>query len=142
LTTSIEGRNRFPVRVRYSRELRDDVEKLGRILVPAMGSAPMESARTMPQVPLAQLASIRVRPGPSMVSSENGLLRERVFLNVRGRDVGSFVDEAKRVVEEKVSLPAGYFVQWEGSTSTRSGRAIAWPSSFPCASPSSSSCST
>ena len=114
LTTSIEGRNRFPVRVRYGRELRDDVEKLGRILVPAMGSAPMESARTMPQVPLAQLASIRVRPGPSMVSSENGLLRERVFLNVRGRDVGSFVDEAKRVVEEKVSLPAGYFAQWAG----------------------------
>jgi len=114
LTTSIEGRNRFPVRVRYSRELRDDVEKLGRILVPAMGSAPMESARTMPQVPLAQLADIRVRPGPSMVSSENGLLRERVFLNVRGRDVGSFVSEAKRVVEEKVSLPAGYFVQWAG----------------------------
>jgi Cu(I)/Ag(I) efflux system membrane protein CusA/SilA len=114
LTTTIEGRNRFPVRVRYGRELRDDLDKLGRILVPAMGSAPGESARVMPQVPLAEVSDIRYRPGPSMVSSENGLLRERVFLNVRGRDVGSFVDEAKRVVERKVSLPPGYFVQWSG----------------------------
>jgi len=114
LTTTIEGRNRFPVRVRYSRELRDDVEKIGRILVPAMGSAPMQSARVMPQVPLAQVARIRVRPGPSMISAENGLLRDRVFLNVRGRDVGSFVDEAKKIVERKVTLPPGYFVEWAG----------------------------
>jgi Cu(I)/Ag(I) efflux system membrane protein CusA/SilA len=114
LTTTIEGRNRFPVRVRYSRELRDDLDKLGRILVPAMGSAPMESARVMPQVPLAQVADIRIRLGPSMVSAENGLLRERVFLNVRGRDVGSFVDEAKKAVERRVALPPGYFVQWAG----------------------------
>jgi Cu(I)/Ag(I) efflux system membrane protein CusA/SilA len=114
LTTTIEGRNRFPVRVRYARELRDDLEKLGRILVPAMGSAPMENAKVMPQVPLAQVSDIRYRPGPSMVSAENGLLRERVFLNVRGRDVGSFVDEAKRTVRASVKLPPGYFVQWSG----------------------------
>ena len=114
LTTTIEGRNRFPVRVRYSRELRDDIEKLGRILVPAMGSAPMQSARVMPQVPLAEVSDIGIRPGPSMISAEAGLLRERVFLNVRGRDVGSFVDEAKRAVEAKVVLPPGYFVQWAG----------------------------
>jgi Cu(I)/Ag(I) efflux system membrane protein CusA/SilA len=114
LTTTIEGRNRFPVRVRYGRELRDDAEKIGRILVPAMGSAPMQSARVMPQVPLAQVADIRVRPGPSMISAENGLLRDRVFLNVRGRDVGSFVDEAKKTVERKVTLPPGYLVEWAG----------------------------
>ena len=114
LTTTIEGRNRFPVRVRYARELRDDVSKLERILVPAMGSAPMAEGKTMPQVPLAQVARIGIRPGPSMVSSENGLLRERVFLNVRGRDVGSFVDEAKRTVEKTVAMPPGYFVQWSG----------------------------
>ena len=114
LTTTIEGRNRFPVRVRYGRELRDDAEKIGRILVPAMGSAPMQSARVMPQVPLAQVANIGVRPGPSMISAENGLLRDRVFLNVRGRDVGSFVDEAKKTVERKVALPPGYFVEWAG----------------------------
>ena len=114
LTTTIEGRNRFPVRVRYGRELRDDAEKIGRILVPAMGSAPMQSARVMPQVPLAQVANIGVRPGPSMISAENGLLRDRVFLNVRGRDVGSFVDEAKKTVERRVALPPGYFVEWAG----------------------------
>jgi Cu(I)/Ag(I) efflux system membrane protein CusA/SilA len=114
LTTTIEGRSRFPVRVRYSRELRGDVERLGRILVPAMGTAPMEAAKIMPQVPLAQVARIEIRPGPSMVSAENGSLRERVFLNVRGRDVGSFVDEAKKAVGAAVELPPGYFVQWSG----------------------------
>jgi len=143
LTTTIEGRNRFPVRVRYARELRDDLDSIRRILVPAaaslgpaalsgvaagMSAAPNMSgvavsgsgaisggsANRMAQIPLAQVADIRFRPGPSMVSSENGLLRERVFLNVRGRDAGSFVDEAKKIVEERVSLPAGYFLQWSG----------------------------
>jgi Cu(I)/Ag(I) efflux system membrane protein CusA/SilA len=126
LTTTIEGRNRYPVRVRYSRELRDDLDSIRRILVPV--AAPMTARATtaasptmsgsgsqpMAQVPLAQVADIRFRPGPSMVSSENGLLRERVFLNVRGRDVGSFVDEAKKVTERKVDLPAGYFLEWSG----------------------------
>jgi Cu(I)/Ag(I) efflux system membrane protein CusA/SilA len=143
LTTTIEGRNRFPVRVRYSRELRDDPDSIRRILVPAAAAGGMMPASAPPaermeesatestgprpffggrsgpestraQIPLAQVADIRFRPGPSMISSENGLLRERVFLNVRGRDVGSFVDQAKRVVESKVSLPAGYFVEWSG----------------------------
>jgi Cu(I)/Ag(I) efflux system membrane protein CusA/SilA len=138
LTTTIEGRSRFPVRVRYGRELRGDLDAVRRILVPAMapmGPVPASSFALMPmpsgtgmgrpggmpprspsgaQVPLAQVADIRFRPGPSMISSENGLLRERVFLNVRGRDVGSFVDEAKKIVEEKVKLPAGYFVEWSG----------------------------
>jgi Cu(I)/Ag(I) efflux system membrane protein CusA/SilA len=78
------------------------------------GTMSGSSANRMAHIPLAQVADIRFRPGPSMISSENGLLRERVFLNVRGRDVGSFVGEAKKVVEEKVSLPAGYFLQWSG----------------------------
>jgi copper/silver efflux system protein len=124
LTTTIEGRNRFAVRVRYARELRDDLAAIHRVLVPVrapfgMGVAgPVAAAGMsgagMAQVPLAELATIRLRPGPSMISSENGLLRERVFLNVRGRDVGSFVDEAKRAVEQKVPLPAGYYLQWSG----------------------------
>jgi Cu(I)/Ag(I) efflux system membrane protein CusA/SilA len=125
LTTTIEGRNRFAVRVRYARELRDDLDAIRRVLVPVRspgglaaplpvaGMAPLP-AGGMAQVPLAELATIRLRPGPSMISSENGLLRERVFLNVRGRDVGSFVDEAKRVIEQKVPLPAGYYLQWSG----------------------------
>jgi Cu(I)/Ag(I) efflux system membrane protein CusA/SilA len=68
----------------------------------------------MTQVTLAELAAIRLVPGPSMISSENGLLRERIFLDVRGRDVGSFVDEAKRAAEAKVPLPPGYFLEWSG----------------------------
>jgi len=112
LTTTIEGRNRFAVRVRYARELRNDVDAIQRVLVPVRVSGGMGEGMT--QVPLAELAAIRLRPGPSMISSENGLLRERVFLNVRGRDVGSFVDEAKRLVEQKVALPAGTYLQWSG----------------------------
>ena len=131
LTTTIEGRSRFPVRVRYSRELRADIDHIRRILVPVMGSVgatamaesteggmPMTRTRlaggTAAQVPLAFVADIRYQAGPSMISSENGLLRERVFLNVRGRDVGSFVDEAKKAVAEKVKLEPGYFLQWSG----------------------------
>jgi Cu(I)/Ag(I) efflux system membrane protein CusA/SilA len=111
LTTTIEGRSRFPVRVRYARELRNDLDRIRRILVPAMGSG---GGTGMAQVPLAQVAHIQYRPGPSMISSENGLLRERVFLNVRGRDVGSFVDEAKKAVSARVKLEPGYFLQWSG----------------------------
>jgi len=112
LTTTIEGRNRFPVRVRYSRELRDNLEAIARVLVPVRGMGVPSAG--IAHIPLAQLARIRIRPGPSMISSENGLLRERVFLNVRGRDVGSFVEEAKRVVEQRVTLAPGYFLQWSG----------------------------
>src|SRR4051812_226741 len=116
LTTTIEGRNRFAVRVRYARELRNDLEAIRRVLVPVRSplAAPAMQAAGMAHVTLAELAAIRLRPGPSMISSENGLLRERIFLNVRGRDVGSFVDEAKRLVEQKVPLPAGYYLQWSG----------------------------
>ncbi|HYU36106.1 MAG TPA: efflux RND transporter permease subunit [Thermoanaerobaculia bacterium] len=110
LTTTIEGRNRFAVRVRYARELRSDLEAIRRVLVPVRSPG----GAAMTQVPLAELATLRLRPGPSMISSENGLLRERIFLNVRGRDVGSFVDEAKGLVEQKVKLPAGYYLDWSG----------------------------
>lgn len=110
LTTTVEGRNRFAVRVRYAREMRNDLDAIRRVLVPVRSPVGL----AMAQVPLAELAALRLRPGPSMISSENGLLRERVFLNVRGRDVGSFVEEAKRKVEQKVELPAGYYLQWSG----------------------------
>ena len=114
LTTTIEGRNRFAVRVRYARELRGDLEAIRRVLVPVRSPLGSGGMGRMTQVTLAELAAIRLRPGPSMISSENGLLRERIFLNVRGRDIGSFVDEAKRVVERKVALPAGYYLEWSG----------------------------
>ncbi|MGH8058899.1 MAG: efflux RND transporter permease subunit, partial [Candidatus Entotheonellia bacterium] len=105
LTTAIEGRQRFPVRVRYARELRDRVEQMQRLFVPSMNGL---------QVPLAQVADFKVVMGPAMISSENSLLQAQVLLNVRGRDLGGFVEEAKRVVAQKVALPQGYFLQWSG----------------------------
>jgi Cu(I)/Ag(I) efflux system membrane protein CusA/SilA len=106
LTTAIEGRQRLPVRVRYARDFRDDPEFLGReVLVAAPGGA---------QIPLGQLADIRTVMGPSMISSENGLLRGTVLLNVRGRDVGSFVEDAQRAVARQVKMPPGYYVEWSG----------------------------
>ena len=105
LTITIEGRNRFPVRVRYSPEFRGTPQSLGQLPVSSPTGAP---------IPLAQLAEIRTVDGPSMISSENGLLRGTVLLNVRGRDVGSFVDEAKETIARQVQLPAGYYITWSG----------------------------
>jgi copper/silver efflux system protein len=105
LTTTIEGRRRFPVRVRYARELRDTPESLKNVLVPSMSGV---------QIPLAQVVNFKLVEGPSMISSENGLLRVFVQSNVQGRDLGGFVDEAKRVIAEKIKLPPGYYISWEG----------------------------
>ncbi|HSE17332.1 MAG TPA: CusA/CzcA family heavy metal efflux RND transporter [Pyrinomonadaceae bacterium] len=105
LTITIEGRKRFPVRVRYAPEFRSSPAALGQIPITAPNGAP---------IPLAQLADIRTVNGPTMISSENGLLRGTVLLNVRGRDVGSFVDEAKSAIDRQVQLPTGYYVSWSG----------------------------
>ena len=105
LTTTIEGRKRFPVRVRYASQYRNDIHALGNILVAAPGGA---------QIPLSRLATILPSSGPAMISSENGLLVVAVLLNVRNRDIGGFVEEAKRVIPQKVSLPAGYYLGWSG----------------------------
>jgi Cu(I)/Ag(I) efflux system membrane protein CusA/SilA len=105
LTTTIEGRERFPVRVRYAPQYRTDPQALGRVLVASPGSG---------QIPLAQVARIEHARGPAMISSENGLLLATVLLNVQGRDVGSFVEEARATVARDVSLPPGYYVGWSG----------------------------
>lgn len=105
LSVTIEGRQRFPIRVRYAPEFRASAEAIGQIPVASPAGVP---------VPLAQLAWIRKVEGPTMISSENGLLRSTVLLNVRGRDVGGFVDEAKRVIVRQVQMPAGYYVAWSG----------------------------
>jgi Cu(I)/Ag(I) efflux system membrane protein CusA/SilA len=105
LTLTIEGRQRFPVRVRYAPQYRASGGALGSVLVTAPNGT---------QVPLAQLADIRSVSGPSMISSENGLLVVTVLLNVRGRDVGSFVDEARQLIADRVSLPPGSYLEWSG----------------------------
>jgi Cu(I)/Ag(I) efflux system membrane protein CusA/SilA len=105
LTLTIEGRHRFPVRVRYAPQYRASAQALTSVLVTAPNGT---------QVPLGQLAEIRPVSGPAMISSENGLLVVTVLLNVRGRDVGSFVDEARKVVAETVKLPQGSYIEWSG----------------------------
>src|SRR2546429_158454 len=105
LTLTIEGRQRFPVRVRYAPQYRSHLAALGSVLVTAPNGT---------QVPLAQVADIRSVSGPAMISSENGLLVVSVLLNVRGRDVGSFVQEARRAIAERVALPQGSYVEWSG----------------------------
>ncbi len=105
LSITIEGRRRFPVRVRYAPQFRGSPEALSQIPITSPAGAP---------IPLGQLANITQVQGPTMISSENGLLRGTVLLNVRGRDVGSFVDEAKSAISQQVQLPAGYYIDWSG----------------------------
>src|SRR5215207_368355 len=105
LTTTIEGRARFPVRVRYKPEYRADPQQLTQVLVATSNGA---------QIPLSQVAHIEHARGPAMISSENGLLLATVLLNVQGRDVGGFVEDARATVARDVSLPAGYYVGWSG----------------------------
>ena len=105
LTTSVEGRNRFPIRLRYLRELRDNLPDLQRILVSGMNGT---------QVPLALVTKIATTTDAPEINSEGGLLRSLVFLNVRGRDMGGFVTEAKEILERDLKLPPGYYVVWSG----------------------------
>ena len=105
LSVTIEGRERFPIRVRYAPEFRATPAALAQIPVVAPNGE---------TVPLGQLAEISTVEGPSMIQSENGLLRGTVLLNVRGRDVGSFVEEAKAAIAQQVQMPAGYYISWSG----------------------------
>jgi Cu(I)/Ag(I) efflux system membrane protein CusA/SilA len=113
-TTVVAGRERFPVRVRYGRDWRTDEEALKDVLVPISPRQANSAYANAAEIPLNQLADIRVTEGPATIKSENGLLRNYVRLNVRGRGEVDFVDEARRVVAEKVQLPAGVFVEWTG----------------------------
>jgi Cu(I)/Ag(I) efflux system membrane protein CusA/SilA len=107
ITQTVEGRERFPVRIRYARDAREDEQEIANVLVSAA------SGRAL-QVPLSMVASVRVVEGPSVIKSENGLLRSYVQLNVRDRDVVGFVEEAQGAVAEKVKLPRGCFLEWSG----------------------------
>jgi copper/silver efflux system protein len=138
ITQTVEGRDRFPVRLRYARDFREDDEMVKRLLVSRAGggatamtsggaeagagverqhmtTADHSSGKGPLQVPLGELADVRIVEGPTMIKSENGRLRNYVTLNVRGdRDIVGFVDEAQRVVAEKVHLPEGVHIEWAG----------------------------
>jgi len=108
LSTSVEGRERFPIRIRYMRDYRDNIPAIQRILVSGMTSD------TPTQIPLSLVTRLKVSTGAPEINSEGGLLRSIVFLNVRGRDMGGFVNQAKQVLEQQLKLPPGYYVAWSG----------------------------
>ncbi len=158
----IEGRMRFPIRMRYQKDYRDNVEEIKSLIVPVSLSSPMSVQSTMnnnPQIgtsnnnsggmssmgssnnagitsqtlsgqngfsllsteqnaitylPISELADVKVLTGPPMISSENGMLRSIVFMNTRGRDMGSVMVDAKKVIESGLKLPAGYSYTWSG----------------------------
>jgi Cu(I)/Ag(I) efflux system membrane protein CusA/SilA len=151
VTQTVEGRERFPVRIRYPRSQREDEETVRQLLVsgsgtssttgmaasldttpsPAMASEPSmpadsaaggtthqaaseHSRKQLLQIPLSAVADVRIVEGPAMMRSENGQLVNYVTLNVRGRDIVGFVDEAQRVVAQKVKLPEGVHIEWSG----------------------------
>lgn len=112
LTTTVEGRERYPVRIRYMRELRDTPEALNRVFIPAAGGE---------YIPLAQIAELKQVPGPAVINSENTLTYARVFINVDQSKVGlvDFVKDAQRAVDSEIKsgdikLPSGYFISWSG----------------------------
>lgn len=105
ITTTIEGRRRFPVRVRYGPEFRRDPQELANVLVTGTNGA---------QIPLGQVADIRQVSGPAMINSENGLLVVSVLLNARGRDPGSLIADADKAIRDAVKMPPGYYYNWSG----------------------------
>ena len=111
VTTTVEGRERFGVTVRYPRELRDDPEKIaGQVLVPVMG----EMGGTSPMVPLGQLAKVRIVQGAPSIRTENALLSAYIYVDIRDRDIGSYVAAARQAVAERVKFPPGYYATWSG----------------------------
>ena len=105
ISTTIEGRERYSINLRYPRDLRGELDQLERVLV----MAPMGR-----QVPLKELADVALVNGPAMIRDENGMLAGYVYVDITGRDVGGYVEDAKRVVAAELKLPTGYSIVWSG----------------------------
>ncbi len=105
ITTTIEGLERYPINLRYSRDLRDDINKLKRVLIPT----PLGQ-----HVPIAQVAKVVIRKGPPSIKSENARLNAWIYIDLKGIDVGTYVERAKKIIQEKISLPTGYSLFWSG----------------------------
>jgi copper/silver efflux system protein len=105
ISQTVEGLERYPINLRYSRELRDDLSALRRVLVPTPGGA---------QVPLEQLAALRFVKGPPSIKTENARPNAWIYIDLEGTDVGSYVKRAKKTLEDRLDLPAGYTLKWSG----------------------------
>lgn len=106
VTVTVQGRERYPVNVRYMRDFRGDQDALARVLVPASGG--------QRQIPLGQLATVSTAEGPSMIRNEDGLLTGYVYVDVANRDLDGYVEEAGKLIKEKIQLPPGYALFWSG----------------------------
>jgi Cu(I)/Ag(I) efflux system membrane protein CusA/SilA len=148
ITSTVEGRERFPIRIRYARDFRVDEDQIKNLLINAAGSGGGiagnsssamgramngDMAKTGPparplQVPLASVADVRIVEGPSEIKSENGMLRAYVQLNVNTPDLVGFVEQAQRQVERKVKLPTGMHLEWSGQFEhkLRADRTMRW----------------
>jgi Cu(I)/Ag(I) efflux system membrane protein CusA/SilA len=105
ITTTVEGRARYPVNIRYPRELRDNIDRLREVLVPTPSGA---------QIPIAQIADIKKVTGPSMLRDENGMLAGYVFVDLSSNDIGGYVEKAKKIVNQGLQVPTGYSLVWSG----------------------------
>lgn len=105
ITETVEGLERYPVNLRYPRELRDDIETLKRVLIPTPTGA---------QIPLAMVAEIKYQRGPPVIKSEDARPNAWIYVDISSSDIGGFVAKAKRVLQEQVNVPAGYTVTWSG----------------------------
>jgi Cu(I)/Ag(I) efflux system membrane protein CusA/SilA len=102
---TVEGLERYPINIRYPRDVRDSLEKLRNLPIVTPGGA---------RIPLAEVAEIRIDDGPGMIKTENARLNGWIYVDIEGRDLGSYVSEAQRVVREQVQLPTGYSIAWSG----------------------------
>ncbi|WP_293004809.1 CusA/CzcA family heavy metal efflux RND transporter [Nitrosomonas sp.] len=106
ITTTVEGRERFDVAIRYPRELRSDPQAIAtQVLVPAMGGT---------MIPLGQLAQVKLMQGPPSIRTENALLSAYIFIDIRDRDIGGYIADAQQAVQEQVQFPPGYYATWSG----------------------------
>ena len=105
ITTTVEGLERYPVNLRYSREFRDDMTKLQRVLIPTPRGE---------HIPITQVADIRITTGPDSLKSEDARLNAWIYIDIKDIDIGTYVENAKRVVSDKVKIPAGYSIVWSG----------------------------
>jgi Cu(I)/Ag(I) efflux system membrane protein CusA/SilA len=105
VSETIEGRERYPINIRYGRELRDSVDKLKRVLIPTPSGA---------QIPITQVADIQIRRGPPVIKSENSRMSAWIYIDLENIDVATYVKKARKALDENVSMPPGYSLVWSG----------------------------
>ena len=105
ISTAVEGLQRYPISIRYARDLRNDPSDIEQILIPTPGGA---------QIPLGEVADLKINPGPPMIKSENGRRTATIPVSMSGRDVGGFIADAQKALTDRLALPPGYTLVWSG----------------------------